>query len=68
MTYVGSYTWDLRQHLGNRLLLPEARVLVIDEAGRNLFQRNRDTGRWGLPVGAAEPDLSFRTTGEFQAC
>lgn len=63
MTYVGSYTWDLRQHLGNRLLLlPGAQVLVIDEADRILFQRSRDTGRWGLPAGAAEPDSSFRTT------
>ena len=62
MTYVGSYAWDLRQPLGNRLLLPGAQVLVIDEAGRILFQRSRDTGRWGLPAGAAEPGASFRTT------
>ncbi|MFI6678249.1 NUDIX domain-containing protein [Kribbella sp. NPDC050470] len=59
--YEGSYLWELRQHVGSRLLLmPGAQVLVVDDADRMLFQRSRDTGRWELPAGAAEPGDSFR--------
>ena len=63
MTYEGSYLWQLRQHVGSRvLLMPGAQVLVVDSAGRVLFQRSRDSGLWELPAGAAEPGDSFRGT------
>jgi 8-oxo-dGTP pyrophosphatase MutT (NUDIX family) len=63
MTYEGSYLWEIRQHVGSRLLLmPGAQVLVVDPADRILFQRSRDSGLWELPAGAAEPGDSFRTT------
>lgn len=63
MGYVGSYTWQLRQHVGSELLLmPGAQVVVIDEQERILFQRRTDTGLWELPAGAAEPGASFRST------
>ncbi|MEU4604139.1 NUDIX domain-containing protein [Kribbella sp. NPDC023972] len=62
-SYKGSYLWQLRQHVGSRLLLmPGAQVLVLDTAGRILFQQSRDTGLWELPAGAAEPGDTFRTT------
>ncbi|MGW1345981.1 hypothetical protein ACWCOV_33360 [Kribbella sp. NPDC002412] len=55
-SYEGSYLWHLRQHVGSRLLLmPGAQVLAVDPTDRILFQRSRDTGRWELPAGAAEP-------------
>lgn len=61
--YEGSYLWRLREQVGSRLLLmPGAQVLVVDSAGRVLFQRSRDSGLWELPAGAAEPGDSFRTT------
>ncbi|HEU4946636.1 MAG TPA: NUDIX domain-containing protein [Kribbella sp.] len=63
MGYVGSYTWQLRQELGSRLLLmPGAQVVLVDSAERILFQRRRDSGLWALPAGAAEPGGSFRST------
>lgn len=63
MGYVGSYTWQLRQHVGSRLLLmPGAQVVVVDDQERILFQRRRDSGLWELPAGAAEPGASFRST------
>jgi 8-oxo-dGTP pyrophosphatase MutT (NUDIX family) len=42
--------------------MPGAQVLVVDDAGRILFQRSRDTELWELPAGAAEPGGSFRST------
>ena len=62
MTYEGSYLWDIRRQLGSRpLLMPGAQVLVVDDAERILLQRSRDSGRWELPAGAAEPGDSFRS-------
>jgi 8-oxo-dGTP pyrophosphatase MutT (NUDIX family) len=59
----GSYVWRLRQALGtDTLLLPGATVLVVDAAERVLLMSRRDTGRWGLPGGGAEPGSSFAST------
>jgi 8-oxo-dGTP pyrophosphatase MutT (NUDIX family) len=59
----GSYVWRLRQALGtDTLLLPGATVLVLDADERVLLMRRRDTGRWGLPGGGAEPGSSFAST------
>jgi 8-oxo-dGTP pyrophosphatase MutT (NUDIX family) len=35
-------------------LIPACNLLVVDEAGRILLQRRRDTGQWALPGGAQE--------------
>jgi ADP-ribose pyrophosphatase YjhB (NUDIX family) len=63
MTYEGSYLWQLRQVVGDRLLLtPGAEVVVVDDQDRMLFQQRSDSGLWELPGGAAEPGMSFRET------
>ncbi|MFJ4683989.1 NUDIX domain-containing protein [Streptomyces sp. NPDC088789] len=60
MGYVGSYLWSLRQQVGSRrLLVPGAQVLLLDPAGRGLFQQRADTGVWELPAGACEEDGDF---------
>lgn len=35
-------------------LVPACGVLAVDEAGRILLQRRRDTGQWALPMGKME--------------
>jgi 8-oxo-dGTP pyrophosphatase MutT (NUDIX family) len=35
-------------------LVPAAGVLAVDEAGRLLLQRRRDTGDWAIPMGRME--------------
>ena len=35
-------------------LVPAAGVLAIDDAGRVLLQRRRDTGQWAIPMGKQE--------------
>jgi ADP-ribose pyrophosphatase YjhB (NUDIX family) len=61
--YVGSYTWQLRQLVGTRLLLmPGAQVVLVNAAGRILFQQRADSGLWEIPAGAAEPGHSFAGT------
>ncbi|MEV6412069.1 NUDIX domain-containing protein [Kribbella sp. NPDC051718] len=63
MAFEGSYTWQLRQVVGDRLLLmPGAQVVVVDDQDRVLFQQRTDSGLWDLPGGAAEPGMSFRET------
>lgn len=63
MGYVGSYTWQLRQLVGPRLLLmPGAQVVLVDQMERVLFQRRSDSGLWEMPAGAAEPGGSFVST------
>ncbi|MFF1360140.1 NUDIX domain-containing protein [Streptomyces sp. NPDC058297] len=60
MSYIGSHLWSLRQLVGSRpLLVPGAQVLLLDEAGRGLFQQRADSGVWELPAGACEPDGDF---------
>ncbi|MFE6684988.1 NUDIX domain-containing protein [Streptomyces sp. NPDC057743] len=60
MSYVGSYLWEVRRAVGSRrLLVPGAQVLLLDAAGRGLFQRRADTGVWELPAGACEEGDDF---------
>jgi 8-oxo-dGTP pyrophosphatase MutT (NUDIX family) len=35
-------------------LVPAAGVLAVDDAGRMLLQRRRDTGQWSIPMGKQE--------------
>ncbi len=50
------YYQNLRAKIGNRLMIvPVAVAVVRDEAGRLLLVRHKETGRWALPGGAAEP-------------
>jgi 8-oxo-dGTP pyrophosphatase MutT (NUDIX family) len=35
-------------------LVPAAGVLAVDEHGRILLQRRRDTGQWAMPMGKQE--------------
>jgi 8-oxo-dGTP pyrophosphatase MutT (NUDIX family) len=35
-------------------LVPAAGVLAVDDAGRVLLQRRRDTGQWAIPMGKQE--------------
>ena len=35
-------------------LIPACNMLVVDDAGRLLLQRRRDTGQWALPGGAQD--------------
>jgi len=35
-------------------LVPASGVLAVDDAGRVLLQRRRDTGQWAIPMGAQE--------------
>jgi 8-oxo-dGTP pyrophosphatase MutT (NUDIX family) len=61
--YEGSYTWQLRQLVGSRLLLmPGAQVVLVNQMERVLFQRRSDSGLWEIPAGAAEPGGSFVST------
>ncbi|MGW1372944.1 NUDIX domain-containing protein [Streptomyces sp. NPDC002446] len=63
MSYVGSYLWSLRQKVGTRrLLVPGAQVLLLDDAGRGLFQQRVDNGVWELPAGACEEGSDFAGT------
>lgn len=60
-SFASSYVGQLRQLVGNRLLLlPGARIVIQDDVGRILLQRRSDFGVWGLPGGNAEggEDLS----------
>jgi 8-oxo-dGTP pyrophosphatase MutT (NUDIX family) len=63
VSYVGSYIWSIRQHVGNRVLLvPGAQVLLLDEGGRGFFQRRTDNGVWELPAGSCEEGSTFART------
>ncbi|HUC01095.1 MAG TPA: NUDIX domain-containing protein [Solirubrobacterales bacterium] len=63
MGYAGSYLWQLRQAVGNDLILmPGAMVALLDDDGRVLMTRRTDDGTWCLPAGAAEPGGSFAQT------
>lgn len=63
MTYRGSYLWQLRQRVGNDLvLMPGAMVAVQREDRRVLLTRRTDDETWCLPAGAAETGGSFAQT------
>jgi 8-oxo-dGTP pyrophosphatase MutT (NUDIX family) len=55
-----SYIHWIRQHVGHeKILLVFASACVRDQAGRVLWQRRADFGRWGLPGGVLELDESL---------
>jgi 8-oxo-dGTP pyrophosphatase MutT (NUDIX family) len=53
---MGSRTeyWDDPQAPVPNSLVPACGVLALDEEGRLLLQRRRDTGQWALPMGKME--------------
>jgi ADP-ribose pyrophosphatase YjhB (NUDIX family) len=56
---ISEYLRELRTLVGPRLLLlPGVAAVVRDGAGRVLFMRRADDGRWGLPAGAVDPGES----------
>ncbi|UUX51229.1 NUDIX domain-containing protein [Nisaea acidiphila] len=58
-----SYLGQLRKLIGNRLvLMPGARCVIEDEAGRVLLQLRGDMHVWGLPAGFCEAGESVATT------
>jgi len=55
MNFSHSYLGKLRKIVGRRLILvPGARIVVHDRAGRVLLELRRDFRRWGLPGGHHE--------------
>jgi 8-oxo-dGTP pyrophosphatase MutT (NUDIX family) len=58
-----SYLGQLRQLIGNRtVLMPGARIVLENEAGRILLDLRADFRIWALPGGAAEVDESIEQT------
>jgi 8-oxo-dGTP pyrophosphatase MutT (NUDIX family) len=47
------YFHDPRAPKANSLI-PAAGILAVDDAGRLLLQRRRDTGQWAIPMGKME--------------
>ncbi|MEZ5832342.1 MAG: NUDIX domain-containing protein [Dongiaceae bacterium] len=55
MSFAKSYLGKLRRIVGSRLILvPGARIVVHDRAGRVLLELRKDFRRWGLPGGHQE--------------
>jgi ADP-ribose pyrophosphatase YjhB (NUDIX family) len=53
--FADTYLGQLRQAIGSRLvLMPGARIVIEDPAGRVLLQLRSDFNLWGLPGGNAE--------------
>jgi 8-oxo-dGTP pyrophosphatase MutT (NUDIX family) len=56
----GRVTMDRTEYLNDpaapkpNSLVPAAGVLAVDEQGRLLLQRRRDTGQWAIPMGKQE--------------
>ena len=54
--FASSYIGELREKVGNQLLLiPGTRVVIERGDGSILLQKRSDFGVWGLPGGNAEP-------------
>ena len=57
-----SYLGQLREVIGNRLvLMPGCRIVIEGGAGQILLQQRADFGLWGLPGGSAEPGESIES-------
>ncbi len=57
MGFEDSYVGQLRKLVGNRkLITPATSAIIRDGAGRTLFIRRRDNGRWAMPAGMMELD------------
>ncbi|HEY1384866.1 MAG TPA: NUDIX domain-containing protein [Dongiaceae bacterium] len=55
MRFADSYLGKLRKIVGTRLILiPGARIVVHDRAGRVLLELRKDFRKWGLPGGHQE--------------
>ena len=55
MRFSDSYLGKLRKIVGSRLvLIPGARIVVHDRAGRVLLELRKDFRKWGLPGGHQE--------------
>jgi 8-oxo-dGTP pyrophosphatase MutT (NUDIX family) len=55
-TRMTSYLMELRQLIGNRLLLlPSVAAVIHDDAGKLLLQERASGEGWSLPAGAIEP-------------
>jgi 8-oxo-dGTP pyrophosphatase MutT (NUDIX family) len=62
MSFADSYLFQLRQKVGNDLLLlPGASCLFVQEDGRILLERRSDFGIWGIPAGSPEPGEDIAT-------
>lgn len=60
LPYEESYLGQLRQVAGKRKLIAiTVRAVIQDAAGRVLFVRRRDNGRWVMPAGSMELDESI---------
>ena len=46
--------WNDPQAPKPNSLVPAAGVLAVDDSGRVLLQRRRDTGQWAIPMGKQE--------------
>lgn len=58
-----SYLGQLRQVIGNRLvLMPGTRIVIENHAGQILLDLRADFRIWALPGGACEPDESAEET------
>lgn len=54
---ISDYLAGLRRHVGHDLLMmPCAAAIIRDDQGGVLLQRRSDTGTWGVPGGALDPD------------
>lgn len=62
-TFSDSYLGQLRQVIGNRLvLMPGTRIVIENQAGNILLDLRADFHVWALPGGACEPDESAEET------
>ncbi len=54
---ISSYIKNLRQHIGNELIiLPSVTAIIFDEENRVLLARHADTKHWVVPGGSIEPN------------
>ena len=63
VAYEGSYLWQLRQRVGNDLVLMPGAMVALQRSDQCILLTKRtDDGTWCLPAGAAEPGGSFAQT------
>jgi ADP-ribose pyrophosphatase YjhB (NUDIX family) len=56
-----NYIESLRQKVGHdKVFLPGARAIILNEQGEILLQLRTDMNLWGLPAGCVELEESFR--------